>query len=554
MKLIAGLVLVALVVAGLASVGLPAPLQERPVGPVVRAMPLSSSVPVTNGWAWDLWATWPWAVRPWRRRGLRRLRRWWRGLRRWYCHLRRWFQVRREWQALLTGQVPAPPSAVAPVGGSTTLVGPNAPAAAEACAPAAVVLVGPPGAVEPSAAAAEGVCPPLQRRGRRPTIPTAHLACPHEGCRAYGCLGSDPRHHIVGNGTYRTVHGEKRQLLLCRVCNHSFSETAGTVLFGLKHPTHTVCVALQELAEGLGVRAVARIHGVEPDTVLDWLRKAGQHSERLSEYLMRDLAIDQVQLDELWTFVRKKERMLKEWERLQTEYGDNWIWLAFDPVHKLVLAVLIGEHEEAEAVGLLTRLQARLVQASLPLLTSDALPHYAQAILRVFGVWVQPLRKGNRGRHPKPRQVPPEDLQYATVCKKRQRGRVVKVTTRIVYGRMKTVLARLEPLGQTINTSFVERFNLTLRHLVSRLHRKSLCFSKKREYLVWHVHLALAYYHFGRPHASLRVRLPAPIPTRGTGSPKKWLPRTPAMAAGLTDHIWSMEELLRYHVPPLATP
>jgi len=187
-------------------------------------------------------------------------------------------------------------------------------------------------------------------------------------------------------------------------------------------------------------------------------------------------------------------------------------------------------------------------------LTSDALPHYTQAILRVFGVWVQPVRKGNRGRYPKPRQVPPADLQYATVCKKRRRGRVVQVTTRIVYGRMKPVLARLEPLGQTINTSFVERFNLTLRHLVSRLHRKSLCFSKKREYLVWHVHLALAYYHCGRVHASLRVRLPEPLPTRGTGSPKKWEQRTPAMAAGLTDHIWSMEELLKYHVPPLATP
>ena len=165
----------------------------------------------------------------------------------------------------------------------------------------------------------------------------------------------------------------------------------------------TVCIALNELAEGLGVRAVARIHSVKPDTVLDWLRKAGQHCEQVSEYMMQELELSQVQLDELWTFVRKKERMLSEWEKplvlrpkdvgLHSEYGDNWIWVAFDPAHKLVIAVLIGGHTEEEAVGLLARLRARLVDACLPLLTSDSLPHYAGAILRAFGVWIRPQRK-----------------------------------------------------------------------------------------------------------------------------------------------------------------
>ena len=324
----------------------------------------------------------------------------------------------------------------------------------------------------------------------------------------------------------------------------------------------TVCIALNELAEGLGVRAVARIHSVKPDTVLDWLRKAGQHCEQVSEYMMQELELSQVQLDELWTFVRKKERMLSEWEKplvlrpkdvgLHSEYGDNWIWVAFDPVHKLVIAVLIGGHTEEEAVGLLARLRARLVDACLPLLTSDSLPHYAGAIMRAFGVWIRPQRKGNRGRFPKPRQVPPEKLNYATVHKEREKGRVVSVTTKVVYGRMKDILALLKPLGHTINTSFVERMNLTLRHLVSRLHRKTLCFSKKREYLEYHLHLALAYYHFVRCHSSLRVQLPEPLPTRGNGSPKKWAQRTPAMAAGLTDHAWSLEELLRCHVPAKA--
>jgi len=408
----------------------------------------------------------------------------------------------------------------------------------------------PPVTQVPMATVVEEVSPTTRRGPGRPrTIPTAHKCCPNEGCLAYGRFGDDPTHDIVGYGTYTTVHGEVRQMYKCNVCGQAFSETAGTPFFGLKTPMKTVCIALQELAEGLGIRAVARIHGVKPDVVLQWLKKAGQHCRALSECMMGELNVTQVQLDELWTFVYKKERMLKEWEKLHSEWGDTWVWVAFDPVHKLVIVVLVGERTGEEVVGFVARLRARLADACQPLLTSDSLPHYVGAILKVFGVWVQPQRKGNRGRFPEPRQVPPEDLKYATVHKQRKKGRVVSVTTKVIYGHKDRIQALLEPLGQKINTSFVERVNLTMRHLVSRLHRKTLCFSKKREYLEYHLHLALAYYHFARHHASLRVKLPEPIPTRGNGSPKKWQQRTPAMAAGLTDHRWSLRELLMCPVP-----
>ncbi|MBL7184376.1 MAG: helix-turn-helix domain-containing protein [Anaerolineae bacterium] len=389
----------------------------------------------------------------------------------------------------------------------------------------------------------------MQRGSGRPrTIPTAHLCCPQEDCTSSGIFGPHPDHDIVGNGTYTTAHGEKRQMYLCQVCKQPFSETAGTPFFNLKTPMRT----LNELAEGLGVRAVARIHHAEPDTVLEWLRKAGQHCEAVSAYMMQELEMSQVQLDELWTFVRKKEKMLNEWEKEYTEYGDNWIWVAYDVAHKLVVAVVIGDRTEEEAIDLLTRLRARLANACLPLLTSDALPHYAKAILQVFGKWIQPERQGNCGRFPKPRPVPPEGLHYATVHKEWEKGRVVSVTTQIIYGCKENVLARLTSLGQTINTSYVERMNLTLRQLTSRLHRKTLCFSKKREYLEYHLHLVLAYYHFTLHHSSLRVQLSEPIPTRGSGSLKKWEQRTPAMAADLTDHKWSMKELLMCRVPVMA--
>jgi IS1 family transposase len=342
----------------------------------------------------------------------------------------------------------------------------------------------------------------------------------------------------------------------CQWCKTRFSETQGTVFFGLKTPQETVYRALKALAEGVGIRATARIFDVDVDTVLRWLRRAGQHSEKVSAYLMRNLQVEQAQLDELWTFVRKKEKTLSAWEKLHTEYGDTWVWVVFDPVNKLVLALLIGEHETGQAVSLLDRFKARLVEGCLPLLTSDQLSHYVQAILRVFGRWVQPERKGDRGRFPEPRLEPPEELQYATVNKKRRKGRVVSVTTEVIYGSPKAILARIEAImpGSKINTSFVERMNLTLRHLVSRLRRRGLTFSKKRCYLEWHLHLSVAYYHFVRPHGSLRRRLPQPIPTRGNGSPKKWEQHTPAMAGGLTDHVWTMKELLMFRVPSMVTP
>jgi len=428
------------------------------------------------------------------------------------------------------GQAPAaPPVEAQPEGAHTSL-------------PAA-------GASETSPAGETSAAVSLHRRRGRPAdIPTNHVFCPSETCRGCRQLGPHPEHRIVGDGTYETRSGQ-RQLYRCEWCQTRFSETQGSVFFGLKTPQETVYRALACVAEGLGIRATARVLGVKPEDVLRWLRRAGQHTELVSAYLMRNLHVEQIQLDELWTFVRKKEKTLSAWEALHTEWGDTWIWTAVDPASKLVLAFLVGEHTETEAVGIVGRLKAVLAEGCLPLFTSDQLPHYIQALLQVFGRWVQSVRNGTRGRFPHPRLEPPDDLQYATVHKERQGGRVVSVTTQVVFGRAEELLAHLVSLGmRQINTSFVERMNLTLRHLVSRLKRRGLNFSKKREYLVWHLQLAIGYYHLVRPHRGLRLHLAEPIPTRGT--PKKWEQRTPAMAAGLTDHIWTLEELLMFHVPP----
>jgi hypothetical protein len=127
------------------------------------------------------------------------------------------------------------------------------------------------------------------------------------------------------------------------------------------------------------------------------------------------------------------------------------------------------------------------------------------------------------------------------------------VSTTVVFGDAARVAVRLaqSPASQTINTSFVERDNLTQRQQNRRLTRRTNGFSKELNGFEKQMWLSLAYYHFVLPHHSLRSPLPVAEPTRGSGSPRRWCPRTPVMATGLTAHIWTMEELLSYRVSPL---
>jgi hypothetical protein len=129
----------------------------------------------------------------------------------------------------------------------------------------------------------------------------------------------------------------------------------------------------------------------------------------------------------------KKEARCTAFERLQTEYGDCWVWMSFDPVHKVIPAFVVGEINQENADRLIAQTQA-VNDGSLRVFFSDQRPQYREAILKAFGQWMQPERQGQRGRRPKPRLVPPPDLLYAQVVKHRRKGRVVKVTTEVVFG------------------------------------------------------------------------------------------------------------------------
>lgn len=177
----------------------------------------------------------------------------------------------------------------------------------------------------------------------------------------------------------------------------------------------------------------------------------------------------------------------------------------------------------------------------LPIFTSDEWDAYKNALVEVYGVEEQPEYKG-RGRPPDPKKVPPPDLRYAQVVKYREGDEVAEVKKRVVFGDEEEVLRVLKSDGNSINTSYIERNNLTIRNGVSRLIRKTIDFSKCVNPLIMHLCLFFAWFNLVKPHDALKIEI---ADTR-----RRWKQRTPAMAANLTDHVWTLEELFMFKPPP----
>jgi IS1 family transposase len=336
------------------------------------------------------------------------------------------------------------------------------------------------------------------------------------------------------------------------MCQSTFSARQGTAYFDIHTDERIYTIATRALAEGNSLRGTGRIVGIDKDTVCDWLDKSGRHCRAVTTYLFNNLHITECQLDELWSFVRKKEARLSALEKILMLYGDAWVWIAFAPEWRLVPAFVIGKRVQENADLLIERLKA-VSCGFIPFFTSDQLAHYPNALLNGYGIPEIILDiPGKRGRKPKPKLLPPSNLLYAQVVKRRQRGRVVEVTRKVIFGDETAIQTCLtvSTTSRTINTSFVERNNLTCRQSNGRLSRKVLSFSKDLTWMEKHLWLSLAYYHFVLPHSSLAQLLPEPQLTRGSGSSKKLQLTTPAMKAGITDHVWTMEELLSYRVPP----
>jgi len=344
--------------------------------------------------------------------------------------------------------------------------------------------------------------------------------------------------------------------LRCTACRGYFLETHGTPLHGKRVAPEKLVWAVGALAEGLGIRAVARVFEVDPNTVLQWLVEVADHAAAFPQYFLHDMRVTQVQLDELFALLSAvKAGAISEAEAIQRlSRSPQWVWAAIDPVTKLLLTVDVGDRTLAMAQRVVHQVVRVLAPDCVPLFLTDGFKEYTTALLAHCGQWVQLPRRQAIGPAPKPRWMPLPGLLYAQVIKTVRRRRLVRVHHRVVFGTLAAVEQGLAACGWQINTAFIERLNLSMRQHVAAIGRRVTTLCKHEDGLRQQLVLYHVYYNFCLPHTSLQQALPQPVPTNGTGSAKLWRPCTPAMATGRTDHVWSLREVLLFRVPPWPQP
>jgi transposase-like protein/IS1 family transposase len=313
------------------------------------------------------------------------------------------------------------------------------------------------------------------------------IRCQHQGAKKFG------------------TYGKRRiQRWRCRNCNSTFADPSAPKPLGSHYTTSEVAAkALTLMLEGMSVRAISRITGLHKHTVLSLMTTAAEKARRLLDSQVRNIRPGFVQLDELWGFVHSKDAALGPKD--PNEWGSAYVWLALDSETKLILSHHIGARNGINAYAFIRDLSSRTVGRFQ--ITTDALRGYIGAIEEFYG----------------------GDVDYAQLHKIYGRieagpdwygsGRVVGAVPRVQTG---------NPDYRRISTSHIERANLSIRMHLRRFTRMTNAFSKKLDNLKAAVTLYVAFYNFCRVHLTLRV--------------------TPAMEAGLTNHVWTVDELLAFGV------
>jgi transposase-like protein len=329
-----------------------------------------------------------------------------------------------------------------------------------------------------------------------------HLACPARGQTGRGNIG---------------IHSRKEKRFLCTECHKTFSATKGTACYRLRTAAETVALVVTLLAHGCPVQAIVAAFGFDARTVAAWWARSGRQGQAGHEHLVehpRDLG--QVQADEI---------------RVKKQGGIVWMALAIMVKTRLWLG---GEVSEQRDMPLIRRLMERVKRcaARRPLLIcTDGLVSYSRAIRETFR---EPVRTGTSGR-PWLRRW--RHVLIAQVIKRSEGRRVVEIERRIIDGtpaRVETLRRRTQGDG-VINTAYIERLNATFRERLASLTRRGRALARRTLTLQHGMYLIGTVYNFCTPHASLAHA------GRGT---------TPAMAAGISDHCWTVQELLSFHAPP----
>ncbi len=311
------------------------------------------------------------------------------------------------------------------------------------------------------------------------------LKCQHQNCKKFGYFGK-----------------RRIQRWRCQSCSSTFCEphTKLTRDTFVSRPDAAI-QALKCLLEGCSIRSTERLTGLNRNTIMRLLIVAGLRSAKLMDTRMRGLKPRYLQVDEIWTFVQKKRMRAKG--SGNPEIGDQYVFVAIDEETKLIPAYFIGKRTRPDTTTFLWDLYKRL--AAPTQLTTDGLNHYTRMVPECFGL----------------------DVDFAQLVKLFDHGQFDSPEGRYSPSPIAEVISKVRlgnPDPDHISTSFVERSNLSMRMGMRRFTRLTNGYSKKLSHLKAAVSLYFAFYNFCRVHSTLRV--------------------TPAMQAGLADHIWSIPELL----------
>ena len=325
-----------------------------------------------------------------------------------------------------------------------------------------------------------------------------------------------PARGQIGEGNIG-IHSQKRQRYWCTVCKKAFSARAGTLFYRRRTDAQTITRVVTLVGHGCPVPAIEAAYGFQAQTVREWLEAAGAQAEAVHHAQVvqpRDLV--QVQADEI---------------HVKTQAGVLWMAMAMMVSTRLWLGGAVSAHRDRDLIGRLVAIVAACARCGPLLFVSDGLSTYIDVVRKAF----RTRQSGTGGR---PRLVGWPDLVIAQVVKQ-YAGRAVRGTIhRLVHGSVRLFLTLLwsTPGCQVLNTAYIERLNGTFRSCLATLGRRTRRSARRGATVVSGMYLVGTIYNFCTTHASL--------------TPVDGHRQTPAMAAGITDHVWSVSELLHYRVPP----
>lgn len=343
------------------------------------------------------------------------------------------------------------------------------------------------------------------------------IFCPNIECPARGQIGKDNIY----------VHSQKEKRYICAVCNQTFTTTKGTIFFRLRTEPKTVLLVITLLAYGCPIQAIVHGFGFDERTVRDWWQRAGKHGQKVHEHKVEQAQLDlqQAQADEI---------------KVKKANGYFWMALAIMVPTRLWLGGVVSPQRDLDLIQALTDKIKGMALCRPLLLAVDGLASYVSAFRNSFRTTL-PNWGGEKGR---PKLVSWPNIAIVQVVKQRLDGQL-NISRRIVQGSeemVRSLIRKTQGEGM-INTAFIERLNATFRQRLNSLARRSRTLVHKAQTLEAGMYVIGCLYNFCDPHHSLRLKLSV------GRSGYRWVQRTPAIAAGLVDHIWTPTELFNFKVP-----